>query len=152
MSLECRCVTNSKWDKGGISKVHIVRGDQETEVSSPIPMKFGSSPKITTSMHVCFLLTGFIAICFPPWADLFQLSLISWSSKSQCCEFKECSSSVIHQDISMFLHPYYKSILWKHSEVSSYQKANVGLKHSGIYCMCNPSLLSLQYPYFCGLC
>lgn len=25
--LNVRCVTNSKWDKGGISKVHIVRGD-----------------------------------------------------------------------------------------------------------------------------
>lgn len=25
--LNVRCVTNSRWDKGGISKVHIVRGD-----------------------------------------------------------------------------------------------------------------------------
>lgn len=73
--MSLRCVTNSKWDKGGISKVRIVRGDQETKVSSPIPMKFGFSPKITASMHMCFLLTGFIAICFPLWADLFQLSI-----------------------------------------------------------------------------
>lgn len=38
-------------------------------------MKFGFSPEITASMHICFLLTGFIAICLPLWADLFQLSL-----------------------------------------------------------------------------
>lgn len=51
--------------------MHMVRGDEEIKVSSPNPMKFGLSPKIAASMHFCFLLTGFIAICFPLLADLW---------------------------------------------------------------------------------
>lgn len=92
-------------------------------------------------MCICSLLTGFIAICFPLWADLFQLSLISWSGKGQCSESKGCSLSVIPRGISMFLLLCYKTILLKFPKIPSYQKANVGVKRSGTDCMCNPSLL-----------
>lgn len=102
----------------------IVRREQEIKVSSPNPMKFGLSPKIAASMHICFLLTNFIAICFPLWADLWITAYYSnchWSvevAKANVVSPKNVVLLMILQGISMFLLHCYKNILQKCTEVS----------------------------------
>jgi len=87
-------------------------------------MKFGFSLRIAASMHFYFLLTGFIAICFPLLADLWITSCYSnchWSVEVANVNVVSPKSVVllmILQGFSMFLLLCYKNLLWKCTEVS----------------------------------
>lgn len=147
--LNVRCVTNSRWDKqSAYCKKRL--GDKGFK---PNPYAIWLQPKNYCFHAYLFLANRFYSYLFPSvgWFIPTVIDQLKWQ-RSVLWVHSQRSSSMIRQGINMFLLLHYKNTLWKCPEVSSYEKANVGVKHSGIDCMCNSSLLSLQYSYFCRLC
>lgn len=65
ISLKC------KYGKEGKIKCLLPEETRRERLQALNPMKHGLSPKISTSMSFCFLLTDFVGICFPLLVDLW---------------------------------------------------------------------------------